>query len=76
MKVSDFGLSALPKQVCFATLSVLLFNFIFPVPYFIKKLTPLITVQGVDVLHTTCGTPNYAAPEVDFKLQACISDFS
>ncbi|GAB2232542.1 hypothetical protein Droror1_Dr00011581 [Drosera rotundifolia] len=33
LKVSDFGLSALPKQ-------------------------------GVDLLHTTCGTPNYVAPEV------------
>lgn len=33
LKVSDFGLSALPQQ-------------------------------GVDLLHTTCGTPNYAAPEV------------
>uniref|UniRef100_A0A5B6ZMB5 non-specific serine/threonine protein kinase n=1 Tax=Davidia involucrata TaxID=16924 RepID=A0A5B6ZMB5_DAVIN len=33
LKVSDFGLSALPKQ-------------------------------GVELLHTTCGTPNYVAPEV------------
>ncbi|KAJ9688657.1 hypothetical protein PVL29_014355 [Vitis rotundifolia] len=33
LKVSDFGLSALPKQ-------------------------------GVGLLHTTCGTPNYVAPEV------------
>ncbi|KAF5749614.1 putative CBL-interacting serine/threonine-protein kinase [Tripterygium wilfordii] len=33
LKVSDFGLSALPKQ-------------------------------GVDLLHTVCGTPNYVAPEV------------
>ncbi|MCD9558439.1 CBL-interacting serine/threonine-protein kinase 24 [Datura stramonium] len=33
LKVSDFGLSALPQQ-------------------------------GVDLLHTTCGTPNYIAPEV------------
>ncbi|XP_078176964.1 CBL-interacting protein kinase 24-like isoform X1 [Carex rostrata] len=33
VKVSDFGLSALPQQ-------------------------------GVDLLHTTCGTPNYVAPEV------------
>ncbi|PIN04277.1 Non-specific serine/threonine protein kinase [Handroanthus impetiginosus] len=33
LKVSDFGLSALPQQ-------------------------------GVDLLHTTCGTPNYLAPEV------------
>lgn len=33
LKVSDFGLSALPQQ-------------------------------GVDLLHTTCGTPNYVAPEV------------
>ncbi|GFQ05735.1 cbl-interacting protein kinase 24 [Phtheirospermum japonicum] len=32
LKVSDFGLSALPQQ-------------------------------GVDLLHTTCGTPNYVAPE-------------
>ncbi|KAH0970325.1 hypothetical protein GBA52_022481 [Prunus armeniaca] len=34
LKVSDFGLSALPEQ------------------------------QGVGLLHTTCGTPNYVAPEV------------
>ncbi|CAH9131321.1 unnamed protein product [Cuscuta epithymum] len=33
LKVSDFGLSALP-------------------------------LQGVELLHTTCGTPNYVAPEV------------
>ncbi|XP_011622470.1 CBL-interacting serine/threonine-protein kinase 24 isoform X2 [Amborella trichopoda] len=33
LKISDFGLSALPQQ-------------------------------GVDLLHTTCGTPNYVAPEV------------
>ncbi|XP_071722310.1 CBL-interacting serine/threonine-protein kinase 24-like [Rutidosis leptorrhynchoides] len=33
LKVSDFGLSALPQQ-------------------------------GVEILHTTCGTPNYLAPEV------------
>ncbi|CAH9115299.1 unnamed protein product [Cuscuta europaea] len=33
LKVSDFGLSALP-------------------------------MQGVELLHTTCGTPNYVAPEV------------
>ncbi|XP_059431758.1 LOW QUALITY PROTEIN: CBL-interacting serine/threonine-protein kinase 24-like [Corylus avellana] len=33
LKVSDFGLSALPQK-------------------------------GVDLLHTTCGTPNYLAPEV------------
>ncbi|XP_062078077.1 CBL-interacting serine/threonine-protein kinase 24-like isoform X1 [Humulus lupulus] len=33
LKVSDFGLSALPQQ-------------------------------GVNLLHTTCGTPNYVAPEV------------
>ncbi|KAK4481185.1 hypothetical protein RD792_012066 [Penstemon davidsonii] len=33
LKVSDFGLSALPQQ-------------------------------GVELLHTTCGTPNYLAPEV------------
>ncbi|KAF5802870.1 putative protein kinase CAMK-CAMKL-CHK1 family [Helianthus annuus] len=33
LKVSDFGLSALPQE-------------------------------GVDLLHTTCGTPNYIAPEV------------
>ncbi|KAL8152563.1 hypothetical protein V2J09_010323, partial [Rumex salicifolius] len=33
LKVSDFGLSALPQE-------------------------------GVNVLHTTCGTPNYVAPEV------------
>lgn len=33
LKVSDFGLSALPQQ-------------------------------GVSLLHTTCGTPNYVAPEV------------
>ncbi|KAL1816049.1 hypothetical protein ACET3Z_018623 [Daucus carota] len=33
LKVSDFGLSALPQQ-------------------------------GVELLHTTCGTPNYIAPEV------------
>ncbi|GMN58210.1 hypothetical protein TIFTF001_027310 [Ficus carica] len=33
LKVSDFGLSALPRQ-------------------------------GVGLLHTTCGTPNYVAPEV------------
>ncbi|THG23556.1 hypothetical protein TEA_003925 [Camellia sinensis var. sinensis] len=33
LKVSDFGLSALPQQ-------------------------------GVELLHTTCGTPNYVAPEV------------
>ncbi|KAH6806663.1 Protein kinase superfamily protein [Perilla frutescens var. frutescens] len=33
LKISDFGLSALPKK-------------------------------GVDLLHTTCGTPNYVAPEV------------
>ncbi|XP_078428010.1 protein kinase superfamily protein isoform X2 [Wolffia australiana] len=33
LKVSDFGLSALPQQ-------------------------------GVGILHTTCGTPNYVAPEV------------
>ncbi|CAH9098714.1 unnamed protein product [Cuscuta europaea] len=32
LKVSDFGLSALP-------------------------------MQGVELLHTTCGTPNYVAPE-------------
>ncbi|PKI79579.1 hypothetical protein CRG98_000054 [Punica granatum] len=32
LKVSDFGLSALPQQ-------------------------------GVELLHTTCGTPNYVAPE-------------
>ncbi|RVW16784.1 CBL-interacting serine/threonine-protein kinase 24 [Vitis vinifera] len=35
LKVSDFGLSALPKQ-------------------------------GVGLLHTTCGTPNYVAPEVRY----------
>jgi serine/threonine protein kinase len=33
LKVSDFGLSALPQQ-------------------------------GVGLLHTTCGTPNYVAPDV------------
>ncbi|KAK9697843.1 hypothetical protein RND81_08G065000 [Saponaria officinalis] len=33
LKISDFGLSALPQQ-------------------------------GVDLLHTTCGTPNYVAPEI------------
>ncbi|XP_043698895.1 CBL-interacting serine/threonine-protein kinase 24-like [Telopea speciosissima] len=33
LKISDFGLSALPQQ-------------------------------GVGLLHTTCGTPNYVAPEV------------
>ncbi|KAL9223982.1 hypothetical protein vseg_000060 [Gypsophila vaccaria] len=33
LKISDFGLSALPQQ-------------------------------GVELLHTTCGTPNYVAPEV------------
>nr|URM60730.1 YABBY family protein [Gymnema sylvestre] len=33
LKVSDFGLSAIPQQ-------------------------------GVELLHTTCGTPNYVAPEV------------
>ncbi|XP_044471537.1 CBL-interacting serine/threonine-protein kinase 24-like isoform X2 [Mangifera indica] len=33
LKVSDFGLSAMPQQ-------------------------------GVELLHTTCGTPNYVAPEV------------
>ncbi|KAF7801249.1 CBL-interacting serine/threonine-protein kinase 23 [Senna tora] len=35
LKVSDFGLSALPQQV-----------------------------RGDGLLHTTCGTPNYVAPEV------------
>ncbi|KAG8372703.1 hypothetical protein BUALT_Bualt12G0094300 [Buddleja alternifolia] len=34
LKVSDFGLSALPQQ-------------------------------GVELLHTTCGTPNYVAPEME-----------
>lgn len=38
LKVSDFGLSALPQK-------------------------------GVDLLHTTCGTPNYVAPEDIYHLR-------
>ncbi|XP_075077606.1 CBL-interacting serine/threonine-protein kinase 24 isoform X2 [Nicotiana tabacum] len=45
LKVSDFGLSALPQQ-------------------------------GVDLLHTTCGTPNYIAPEINAADFSCPSWFS
>ncbi|EHA8590347.1 putative CBL-interacting protein kinase 24 [Cocos nucifera] len=45
LKVSDFGLSALPQQ-------------------------------GVGLLHTTCGTPNYVAPEINTAEFSCPPWFS
>ncbi|KAH9756073.1 CBL-interacting serine/threonine-protein kinase 8 [Citrus sinensis] len=45
LKISDFGLSALPEQV--------------------RRLLHLLEfIAGVSLLRTTCGTPNYVAPEV------------
>nr|ACF22742.1 CBL interacting serine/threonine kinase [Brachypodium distachyon] len=51
LKVTDFGLSTLSQNICLLIFQCADFGFLF-----------LGGFQGF--LHTTCGTPNYVAPEV------------